>query len=54
MSTCIFGASRVEQVEDNMKALDVAKRWTPDIEAKMEEILGNKITDLPQNFTTFS
>ena len=44
----------MEQVEDNMKALQVAKNWTAETEAKMEAILGNPVTDLPMNFTSFA
>ena len=40
-STCIFGATRVDQVEDNIKALDLAQRWTLEIEEKVNTALGN-------------
>jgi len=39
VSTCLIGASRVEQVTENLGALDVAKKWTPEIEKKVEEIM---------------
>jgi voltage-dependent potassium channel beta subunit len=42
VSTVITGASRVSQVHDNMKALDVAEQLTDDIMAQIEEILQNK------------
>ena len=42
VSTVIIGASKVSQLEENIKSLDVLNKWTPDIEKKMEEILGNK------------
>ena len=41
VSTAIFGASWPEQVVDNFGALEVAKKWTPEIEAKMEAALKN-------------
>jgi aryl-alcohol dehydrogenase-like predicted oxidoreductase len=41
VSTVITGASRAEQVHENMKALDVAAQLTPEIMEKIEAILGN-------------
>ena len=42
VSTVMTGASRPEQVAENMKALDVAPSLTPDLMARIEDILGNK------------
>lgn len=42
VSTVITGASRAEQVKENMKAIDVAKKLTPDVLNKIDTILGNK------------
>lgn len=42
VSTVITGASRPEQVTENMKALAVAEKLTPDIMEKIEGILQNK------------
>jgi len=42
VSTVITGASRAEQVHENMKALDVAEQLSPEIMGKIETILGNK------------
>jgi aryl-alcohol dehydrogenase-like predicted oxidoreductase len=42
VSTVITGASRPEQVSENMKALEVAPKLDPDILEKVEAILGNK------------
>jgi len=42
VSTTITGASRVEQVEENMKAIDFVEKLTPDVVTKIEEILDNK------------
>ncbi len=40
VSTVITGATRVEQVTENMKALDVAARLTPEVMLKIEAIVG--------------
>jgi voltage-dependent potassium channel beta subunit len=42
VSTVITGASRVEQVDENMKALDLLPRLTPDVLDRIDAILGNK------------
>lgn len=42
VSTVITGASRPEQVKENMKALEVAENLTPDVLESIEEILNNK------------
>ncbi len=42
VSTVITGASRVEQVHDNMKAMDVVPQLTDDVMTKIEDLLGNK------------
>ena len=49
VSTCIQGYSRVSQVEENAKALELYKKWTPEIEAKVREILNND----PEKDTNF-
>ena len=41
-STVILGASKPEQVLDNLKALDVLPRLTPEVLAKIEDILQNR------------
>ena len=40
-TTVILGASKPEQVVDNLKALDVIPKLTPEVLAKIEAILGN-------------
>ncbi len=40
VSTVITGASRVEQVRENMKALDVLPKLTPEVMARIEKIIG--------------
>ncbi len=47
VSTVITGASRVEQVEDNMKALDVVPLLTADVMEQIEGILGNRPQAVP-------
>jgi voltage-dependent potassium channel beta subunit len=42
VSTVITGASRPEQVRENMKAVEVAERVTDDVMARIEGILENK------------
>ncbi len=42
VSTVITGASRVEQVQQNMEALKFVDRFTPDLMEQIDQILGNK------------
>lgn len=42
VSTVITGASRVSQVHDNMQALEVVSKLTPDVMSRIDGILGNK------------
>lgn len=42
VSTVITGASHVEQVHENMKALDFADQFTPEVLARIDEIFGIK------------
>ncbi|MEQ1768795.1 MAG: aldo/keto reductase [Devosia sp.] len=49
VSTVILGASKKSQLEDNLKALDSTVKLTPDVLARIEEILGNK-PDAPRAF----
>jgi voltage-dependent potassium channel beta subunit len=41
VSTVITGATRVAQVQENMKALDVAGRLTPEVLARIDSIVGS-------------
>lgn len=47
VSTVITGASRREQVVQNMQALEVVPRLTDEVMGRIEEILGNKPEGLP-------
>jgi voltage-dependent potassium channel beta subunit len=42
VSTVITGASRVEQVHENMKALDAVEKLTPEVMTRIDEIMSNK------------
>lgn len=42
VSTVITGASRVEQVKENMKAMDILEKLTPEIMTLIDETLGNR------------
>lgn len=42
VSTVITGASRVEQVQENMKALDAVEKLTPEVMQRIEEALGKQ------------
>lgn len=43
-STCILGATQKEQLDENVKAVELAERWNKEWEAKIEEILDNRPT----------
>lgn len=42
VTTAILGATREEQLEENLKALDVLPLLTPEIMGRIDDILGNK------------
>ena len=42
VSSVITGASRVEQVHENMQALEAVDKLTPEVMARIEAVLGNK------------
>jgi len=41
VTTAILGASRSEQLEENLKAMDIVPRLVPDVMERIEEILDN-------------
>ncbi len=49
VSTVILGASRVSQVHENLKALDVLPQLSDDVMAAIEDVLGNK-PGLPEEY----
>jgi len=53
VSVTLFGATSVDQVEDNLKAIDLVKKWYMNFEKKIEDIFGNMPTP-ETNWKTFS
>jgi voltage-dependent potassium channel beta subunit len=47
VSTVITGASKAEQVHENMKAFDVTGKLTPEVMEQIEAILGNRPPEAP-------
>lgn len=47
VSTVILGATKVEQIDDNIKALKLVEKITPDILEEIEKILDNKPDPAP-------
>ncbi|KAI1261227.1 Aldo/keto reductase [Xylariaceae sp. FL1019] len=47
VSTVILGATKVEQIEDNAKALKLAEKITPEVMEEIEKILDNKPAQAP-------
>jgi voltage-dependent potassium channel beta subunit len=45
VSTVITGASRVEQLRDNLKALDAVERLTPEVMTAIDNVVGKPETD---------
>lgn len=41
VSTVLLGFTRLEQIDENLKALELYKKWNDDIEKKVEEVLNN-------------
>eukprot|EP01015_Nassula_variabilis_P004588 TRINITY_DN131_c0_g2_i1.p1 TRINITY_DN131_c0_g2~~TRINITY_DN131_c0_g2_i1.p1 ORF type:complete len:364 (+),score=65.52 TRINITY_DN131_c0_g2_i1:121-1212(+) len=42
VSTCLLGASKVSQIEDNVKSLQFVDKITPEIEARINQIMGTQ------------
>jgi aryl-alcohol dehydrogenase-like predicted oxidoreductase len=42
VSTVILGASRLEQLQQNLGALEVVPKMTTEVMERIDEILGNK------------
>ena len=47
VSTVILGATKVEQIQDNCKALQIVEKITPDVMKEIEDILANKPAPAP-------
>jgi aryl-alcohol dehydrogenase-like predicted oxidoreductase len=52
VSTLILGFSKTSYVDENLKALELYKKWTPEIEQRIEAILKNSPAP-PMNFRLF-
>jgi aryl-alcohol dehydrogenase-like predicted oxidoreductase len=52
VSVLLFGASRLEQVDENLKAVEVLKKWNKEIEQKIEALLQNT-PESELNFRTY-
>ena len=46
VSTVLTGASRVSQVHENMKALEFVDKFTPDVMAEIDKVLGEGVSRL--------
>jgi len=53
VSTAILGISRLEQLDENLKALEVSQRWTPEVEKQISDLLGNA-PEPEMNFRTWT
>ncbi|EAR84396.1 aldo/keto reductase family oxidoreductase (macronuclear) [Tetrahymena thermophila SB210] len=53
VSTAITGCSRVEQLDESVKSVQLYKKITPEVEKRINEILGNT-PDQGINFKTFT
>lgn len=49
VSTAITGASRPEQVEENMKSLDILPKLTPEVMEQIDEVFGTR-PEAPRNW----
>lgn len=49
VSTVITGASKVSQIHDNMQAMEVVDKLTPDVQQRIDEILDNR-PELPTGY----
>lgn len=43
VTTVLLGASKIAQIEENVAALDVVEKLTPEILKEIDDLLGNKI-----------
>ena len=46
VTTVLLGATKVEQIEDNLKCIQVAEKLTDELMKEVDEIIGNK----PESF----
>ena len=53
VSTAKIGASRPEQIDDAIKSLDLLKKWTPELDQKINKII-NTTPTAKFNWVNFS
>lgn len=53
VSTCLLGFTRLSQVEENLKALELYHKWDNELENKVENALGNSPA-AEMNWKTFN
>jgi aryl-alcohol dehydrogenase-like predicted oxidoreductase len=41
VTTALLGFTKIEQVDENLKAVELLKKWTPEIEKRINEIFNN-------------
>ena len=49
-STCILGASKVSQLQENLKCLDILAKWTPELEERIENVIQTR----PEDWTDYN
>ena len=53
VSTCLLGASNPSQLDDTLVTCEIAKKLTPEVLQKIEDLLGNR-PDPTMNWRIFS
>ena len=53
VSTLILGFSKPSYVDENLKALELYRKWTPELEERLEGLLANT-PEAPLNVKTFA
>lgn len=53
VSTCLLGASKIEQLEENIKALELVKKWSREIEERISKIFDTQ-PEVIMNFRTWT
>lgn len=52
VSTAVIGSTKPHQLDDSLGALELMKKWTPELEKKIEEVMQNK-PEPQTNFRTW-
>eukprot|EP00826_Nyctotherus_ovalis_P051212 TRINITY_DN6388_c0_g3_i3.p1 TRINITY_DN6388_c0_g3~~TRINITY_DN6388_c0_g3_i3.p1 ORF type:complete len:362 (+),score=99.28 TRINITY_DN6388_c0_g3_i3:122-1207(+) len=52
VSTAIIGSTKADQLDDSLAAIEVAKRWTPEVEKKIEDLMEN-VPKAEMNYRTW-